>query len=43
MLTFSDEDFRSAIEQEAGTRPDWHSEAFADLELDVKNSGPADP
>src|SRR4051812_20903747 len=35
MLTFSDEDFRNAIEQDTGVRPDWHSEAFADVEADV--------
>jgi carbonic anhydrase len=38
MLTFDDEDFRSGIEQEVGTRPEWHSEAFADLEEDVRVS-----
>ena len=36
MLTFSDEDFRGSIEQETGVRPDWHSEAFPDLEADVR-------
>jgi carbonic anhydrase len=36
MLTFSDEDFRGSIEQETGVRPDWHSEAFPDLEDDVR-------
>jgi carbonic anhydrase len=38
MLTFSDEDFRSSIESDCGVRPEWHSEAFGDLELDVKSS-----
>ena len=38
MLTFSDEDFRSGIEAEVGERPAWHSEAFADLEDDVRAS-----
>ena len=38
MLTFSDEDFRSGIEAEVGQRPEWHSEAFADLEDDVRAS-----
>lgn len=38
MLTFTDEDFRSSIEQDTGVRPDWHSEAFADLEADVRAS-----
>jgi carbonic anhydrase len=36
MLTFSDEDFRASIEQEVGTRPHWHSEAFPELEEDVR-------
>jgi carbonic anhydrase len=38
MLTFTDEDFRSTIERETGQRPAWQSEAFSDLELDVKKS-----
>jgi carbonic anhydrase len=38
MLTFTDDDFRSSVEQDCGIRPDWHSEAFADLEVDVKSS-----
>jgi carbonic anhydrase len=38
MLTFSDEDFRSSIEQDTGVRPHWHSEAFAELEDDVRAS-----
>jgi carbonic anhydrase len=38
MLTFDDEDFRSGIEAEVGHRPEWHSEAFADLEEDVRAS-----
>ena len=38
MLTFSDEEFRSSIEQEVGERPEWHSEAFTDLEDDVRAS-----
>ena len=38
MLTFTDEDFRSAIEQEVGARPEWHSEAFSDLDQDVRAS-----
>src|SRR3954465_15592046 len=36
MLTFSDEDFRSSIEQDTGVRPHWHSEAFPELEDDVR-------
>src|SRR4051795_7785669 len=36
MLTFTDEDFRSSIEQDTGVRPHWHSEAFSELEDDVR-------
>ncbi|MGY1691580.1 beta-class carbonic anhydrase [Geodermatophilus sp. SYSU D01105] len=36
MLTFRDEDSRASIEQEVGTRPHWHSEAFPELEEDVQ-------
>ena len=38
MLTFTDQDFRASVEDDCGVRPDWLSEAFADLELDVKAS-----
>jgi carbonic anhydrase len=38
MLTFTDEDFRSSIEKDVGTRPHWHSEAFPELEADVRAS-----
>jgi carbonic anhydrase len=38
MLTFTDEDFRSSIEAEVGSRPEWHSEAFPDLADDVRAS-----
>ena len=36
MLTFTDEEFRASIEQETGTRPSWRSQAFTDLEADVR-------
>jgi carbonic anhydrase len=36
MLTFTDPDFRTAIEADTGLRPDWHSQAFTDLEDDVR-------
>jgi len=36
MLTFRDEDFRTSIEQDCGIRPQWHSEAFRELEEDVR-------
>jgi carbonic anhydrase len=38
MLTFSDDEFRSSIEQETGIKPAWAAEAFADLEGDVRQS-----
>ena len=38
MLTFNDAEFRDAVEQDTGTRPDWESEAFTDLEGDVRKS-----
>ena len=38
MLTFRDDDFRDAIEQDTGIRPTWAAEAFGDLEGDVRES-----
>src|SRR5947209_17670161 len=38
MLTFSDDDFRGAIEQDTGVRPQWAAEAFPDLDADVRQS-----
>src|SRR5437763_10759206 len=38
MLTFTDEDFLASIEQDTGQRPPWGSEAFANLEDDVRAS-----
>ncbi|SDN77846.1 carbonic anhydrase [Klenkia soli] len=38
MLTFTDEQFRDGIADEVGTRPTWASEAFTDLEDDVRAS-----
>jgi carbonic anhydrase len=38
MLTFTDDQFRSAIEADTGIRPEWAAEAFADLEGDVRQS-----
>jgi carbonic anhydrase len=38
MLTFSDEEFRAGIEQETGIKPAWASEAFSDLDEDVRQS-----
>ena len=38
MLTFSDDEFRAAIEQDTGIRPAWAAEAFSDLDGDVRQS-----
>lgn len=38
MLTFSDDEFRKAIEAETGIRPTWSAEAFSDPGQDVRQS-----
>jgi carbonic anhydrase len=38
MLSFSDDEFRAAIEHDTGIRPQWAAEAFSDLEGDVRQS-----
>lgn len=38
MLTFDDDEFRNAIQQETGIKPEWAAEAFSDLEEDVRQS-----
>ncbi len=38
MLTFHDDDVRSAIEAETGVRPPFALEAFSDLDQDVRQS-----
>ncbi|GIM89256.1 beta-class carbonic anhydrase [Paractinoplanes toevensis] len=38
MLTFTDDGFKNAIEQETGIRPPWAAEAFTDLDADVRQS-----
>ena len=38
MLTFTDDDFRSAIEKDTGIRPPWSPESFPDLDADVRQS-----
>ncbi|GAA4531549.1 beta-class carbonic anhydrase [Amycolatopsis samaneae] len=38
MLTFTDEDFRNSIQREVGVKPGWASEAFTDLDEDVRQS-----
>jgi carbonic anhydrase len=38
MLTFTDDQFKAAIQEETGLKPDWAAEAFADLDEDVRQS-----
>jgi carbonic anhydrase len=38
MLLFSDEEFRRDLEAETGLQVPWDTEAFSDLELDVRKS-----
>jgi carbonic anhydrase len=38
MLTFTDDEFKAAIEKDTGIRPAWAAEAFPDLDADVRQS-----
>jgi carbonic anhydrase len=38
MLTFTDDEFKDAIEADTGLRPTWAVEAFPDLDADVRQS-----
>ena len=38
MLTFTDDEFKAAIEKDTGIRPTWAAEAFPDLDGDVRQS-----
>jgi carbonic anhydrase len=38
MLTFTDDDFRAAIQADTGIKPPWAAEAFSDLDGDVRQS-----
>ncbi len=38
MLTFTDEDFRSQLERETGSKPEWAAETFSDLDENVRES-----
>ncbi|MGX1774406.1 beta-class carbonic anhydrase [Nocardia brasiliensis] len=38
MLTFTDDDFKTSIQQDTGIKPEWAAEAFGDLETDVRQS-----
>jgi carbonic anhydrase len=38
MLTFTDDEFKAAIQAETGIKPPWAAEAFPDLDADVRQS-----
>jgi carbonic anhydrase len=38
MLTFTDDEFKRAIQDETGIKPEWAAEAFSDPEEDVRQS-----
>jgi carbonic anhydrase len=38
MLTFTDDEFKRAIQDETGIKPAWSAEAFTDLDEDVRQS-----
>jgi carbonic anhydrase len=38
MLTFTDDEFKRAIQDDTGIKPEWAAEAFADLDEDVRQS-----
>jgi len=38
MLTFTDDDFKRAVQDDVGIKPHWSAEAFADLDEDVRQS-----
>ena len=38
MLNLTDHEFRDELERETGQRPEWHTEAFSDLDENVHRS-----
>lgn len=38
MLTFRDDEFRRAVQDDTGVKPEWAAEAFDDLDEDVRQS-----
>jgi carbonic anhydrase len=38
MLTFSDDEFKRALQDDVGIEPEWAAEAFSDLDQDVRQS-----
>jgi carbonic anhydrase len=38
MLTFTDDEFKRAVQDEVGIKPEWAAESFTDLDEDVRQS-----
>jgi carbonic anhydrase len=38
MLTFTDDEFKRAVQDDVGIKPEWAAEAFGDLDEDVRQS-----
>ncbi len=38
MLTFTDDDFKAAIQADTGIKPEWAAESFSDVDEDVRQS-----
>jgi carbonic anhydrase len=38
MLTFTDDEFKRAVQNDTGIKPEWAAEAFPDLEEDIRQS-----
>src|SRR3954468_23020605 len=38
MLTFTDDEFKSSIQEETGLKPHWSAESFNDLDTDIRQS-----
>jgi carbonic anhydrase len=38
MLTFTDDEFKRSIQEDVGVQPAWATEAFSDLDADVRQS-----
>ena len=38
MLTFTDDEFKRAIQDDTGVKPNWAAESFPDVEEDVRQS-----
>ena len=38
MLTFTDDGFKAAVQEDTGLKPPWATEAFGDLDADVRQS-----